>query len=72
MQMVCTAYIVPGNNRYECSSAIDACGLDTTKSVGRNSRSRAVAIASSLHASVDTGSVCSPHLDVGIGDRHAS
>ena len=72
MQMVRTAYIVPRNDRYECSSTIGACGLDSTESVGRNSRSRAIAIAPSLHASVDTGRVCSPHLDVGIGDRHAS
>lgn len=71
VEMVRAADVVSWDNGNEGSGTIGAGGLHAAKSIGRNSGSRAVAIALRLNTRVDTSGVTSPHLNVGIGDRLA-
>jgi hypothetical protein len=70
--MVGTANIVTGDYRDKGSSAVCACRLDATESVGLDGSCRAVTVALSLYAGVYTSGVGAPKLNVCISDGFAA
>lgn len=66
--MVGATNIVTRNDSNESSSAIRTGRLEATQRVRLDGSVRAIAIASCLHASVDTSGITAPHFDICICD----